>query len=181
MTLQSILAAALQLAGVFLFCDVLGTGMGFLSFSGSMPGQGASADWVKIWSFNMAFWMVGATVSLTLIFAAGRISSLLCRISSNRPNAVLSHGLVSSDLIVQLFAVFLLIREVNSALNQAIWTFTRLEAERAIGMALYYAATIGISLWLLRHPDALGRFRKRQDLPKPEQGRDGSTAHSEAK
>ena len=109
MTKRSLIATALQLIGVFLACDVIAKAMSFTVFSGT--GGEMTADWTRIWTYNIAFWVVGLLFSVVLIFFASPIAALLSRLTESNENDELKFGAISSDVIIQLFACFLLIRE----------------------------------------------------------------------
>ena len=175
MTKRSLIATTLQLIGVFLACDVVAKGMSFTAFGGS--GGEMSADWVRIWIFNIAFWLVGLVFSLVLIFLASPVAAFLSSLTGSGADEEVRFGEVSSEVIIQLFAGFLLIRQSYFAVLELIhiFQFTTYGVSRFIILFLYFGATIGVSAWLIRRPELLSRWRSsKPGKPKSEQGVGGN-------
>lgn len=160
MTKRSLIATALQLIGVFLACDVIAQAMSFTAFSGT--GGEMTADWTRIWTFNIAFWVVGLLFSIFLIFFAVPIAALLSRLTESNENAEVRFGAITPDVIIQLFAGFLLIRQSYFAVIEVVsfFQFSSYGFGGSLIILLYFAVTIGVSIWLLRCPDLLRRLRK---------------------
>ena len=160
MTKRSLIATTLQLIGVFLACDVIAKAMSFTAFGGTVGEM--TADWVRIWTFNMAFWVVGLLFSVVLIFFASPIAVFLSRLTESDENSEVSFGAITPDLIVQLFGGFLLIRQSYFAVLEviSIFQFSNYGIGRFFVIFLYFAATIGVSICLIRCPDLLRRWRR---------------------
>lgn len=161
MTARSLLSIGLQLIGVFLFCDLVAGGMSFTLFRASGVNS-MSPDWTMIVVINAALWLVGLALSAVLIFFSVQLATLLCGIGRVREDSSLTSGPLTSEVLVQIFAAFLLVRQVHMAIQELILIFGPqfVDLFRGVALALYYAATIALSIWLLRHPDWLLRIRK---------------------
>jgi hypothetical protein len=157
--------------------------MSFTAFSGT--GGNMTADWTRIWGFNIAFWIVGLLFCVALIFFACPIASLLSRLTESDESAEVSFGAITSDVIVQLFAGFLLIRQSYFAVLELISVFqiSNYGVGRFFIILLYFTTTIGVSIWLIRCPNLLKRWRRSNpENNKAEQGGDGQPAtRSESK
>jgi hypothetical protein len=174
MTKRDLIATALQLIGVFLACNVIATGMSFTAFGGS--GQEMAADWMRIWIFNVAFWFVGLLFSVVLIFFAAPVAALLSSLTASGTDEEVRFGEITSEVVIQLFAGFLLIRQSYFAVLEFIqlFQFSSYGASRFIIIFLYFGATIGVSFWLIRFPELLSGWRRSKTTKSnAEQGGDG--------
>jgi len=160
MTKRSLIATTLQLIGIFLACDVIAKAMSFRAFG--WAGGEMTADWVLIWIINMAIWVVGLLFSVVLIFFASPTATFLSRLTGSDEKAEVIFGALTPDLIVQLFGGFLLIRQSHFAVLEVItiFQFPSYGIGRFFVIFLYFAATIGFSICLIRCPDLLRRWRR---------------------
>ena len=151
--------------------------MSFTAFGGS--GGEMTADWMRIWIFNTAFWVVGLLFSVVLIFFAAPVATLLSSLTGSSTDEEVRFGEVSSEVVIQLFAGFLLIRQSYFAVLELIhvFQFTTYGVSRFIIIFLYFGATIGASIWLISCPELLTRWRRsKPGQPKAEQGAAGQPA-----
>ncbi len=158
MTIKGLTATILQLIGIYFLCDVITSGMSFVTFSSGF-GDGLSADWVKIWKYNLIFWGGGLLLSLALIFLASPIASFLCSLTTSEKDTVIGLEKISSEVLVQFLAIVLLFRQLYFAVVAvpSLFQFSQGFMESLV-IALYFVGTIGASIWLLLRPDLLRRL-----------------------
>lgn len=148
--------------------------MSFTAFGGS--GGEMTADWMRIWIFNIAFWVVGLLFSVVLIFFAAPVAAFLSSRTVSGTDEEVRFGEISSEVVIQLFAGFLLVRQSYFAVLELIQLlqFSSYGVRRFVIIFLYFGATIGASIWLIRCPDLLARWRRPgPEEPKAEQAGDG--------
>ncbi|MFT6178606.1 MAG: multisubunit Na+/H+ antiporter MnhG subunit [Akkermansiaceae bacterium] len=159
MTKRGLIISILQLIGVYLACDVVARAMSFTVFSGTGNGE-MSADWTQIWAFNLVFWAVGLAFSILLIFFAAPVATFLSRISKTDDDSEITFGAVTSEIFVQVSASFLLIRQSYYLVFEllSLLQFQSFDVVRFLVFLIYFAATIGAAIALLRSPALLRRL-----------------------
>ena len=160
MTKHSLTVTSLQLIGVYFACDIIAKSMAFTVFEGT-SGQ-IDADWMRIWIFNGAFWVVGLFIPIALIFFASPLATFLAKLTRSDINDKAQFGSITSEVVVQLFAGLLLVRQLHLAASELIslFKFSSYGDTRLFVMFLYFAFTIGVSIWLIRCPQLLANWRR---------------------
>ena len=170
MTKRTLIASVLQVIGVNLACEVFARAMSLYWLTGNGSGE-MSADWTRMWTFNIAFWAVGLLFSITLIFFAAPIATRLSRIAGSGEEYEIRFDLITSDIVVQIFAGFLLVRQSYLAVIALVQEFQyyNLAFVRILPIGVNFAATIGASIWLLRCPHQLKRLGRSPENIEAEQ------------
>ena len=170
MTKRTLIASVLQVIGVNLACEVFARAMSLYWLTGSGSGE-MSADWTRMWTVNIAFWAVGLLFSITLIFFAAPIATRLSRIAGSGEEYEIRFDLITSDIVVQIFAGFLLVRQSYLAVIELVQEFQyyNLALVRILPIGAYFSATIGASIWLLKCPEQLKRLCRSPENKEAEQ------------
>jgi len=156
MTKRSFIASSLQLLGVFLACRVIAKGLPFLLMSSEIPW-----DWLKFFWAQVLMLLIGLGLAGALIFFAAPLTTFLNRFTQSDDDSEVVFKNLTSETSVQMFAVLLLVNTLHSLFSGG---FILLQMDISIFVSsllvIYYVATIGASIALIRWPDLLQRCRK---------------------